>query len=55
MKPTIIRFEPAALTRLQRQAELKGVSLAELVRVVMDNWIDGKYQSKSTIDENSGS
>lgn len=55
VKPVPIRFEEDLLARLQSQAEAKGVSLANLVRSVMENWLDGKYQYKSTIDTKPGS
>lgn len=53
MKPTLIRFPLDMLARLQRQAELKGVSLAELVRIILTKWLDGEYQNRSTIDTSS--
>jgi predicted DNA-binding protein len=50
MKATIIRFDLEFLDRLRAQADRKGVSLAALIRTVMENWLEGKYQTKSTID-----
>ncbi len=53
MIPTLIRFEPDILERLRTQAQLKGVSFAELVRIILTKWLNGEYQR--TIDSNSKS
>jgi hypothetical protein len=48
MTRVLLQFTPEMLSRLKRQAELKGTTLAGLVRVILENWLDGKYQTPST-------
>jgi hypothetical protein len=46
MEPLNLRFEPDVFTRLRRQAELKGLTLAGLVRAVMEKWLNGEFNKE---------
>ena len=51
MQPILIRFPPELLARLKAQSAAKGVPLAELIRYIMEQWLDRKLVlNQSTID-----
>jgi len=41
-----LQFEPDTLARLRTQAELKGLTLAGLVRAVMEKWLNGEFKKE---------
>ena len=44
---TRIRFEPEQLARLQAQADLKGCSVAALVRALVARWLQTPHDQDS--------
>jgi predicted DNA-binding protein len=42
MKALLVRFEPELLTRLRAASERNGISMAHLVRLIVEEWLKGK-------------
>lgn len=42
MKPTLIRFDDTMLARLQRFADSRGISVARLVRMIVEDFFQRK-------------